>query len=116
MAIRFFRNGLHREIHVVNRVKHNRPSRWVQETKGTMALNTESARRVTETVAAVSDPSAHQEKRRTRVETRVHQRQCVKCRRWFWAWDPVRTHCFVCDAPPLDEVKRILTGIHATTG
>lgn len=81
-----------------------------------MALYTESERRTTDAVAAALETSLHEEKRGTRVETRTHQKQCVQCQRWFWAWDPVRSRCFVCDAPPPAEVKRILETIHATTG
>lgn len=68
-----------------------------------------------DTIAAAYE-SMRDEKRGTRIETRVHQRQCVHCRRWFWAWDPERFRCFVCDAPPPRELRRILEVIHGTTG
>lgn len=64
-------------------------------------------------IATLSAPK-HEEKRGTKIETRVHQRQCVQCTRWFWAWDPVRFRCFVCDAPPPEELKRILEVINGT--
>ena len=51
----------------------------------------------------------------TKVETRIHQRQCTHCQRWFWAWDPERHGCFVCEAPPPWELRRILGGIYGTT-
>lgn len=70
---------------------------------------------VRDTIAAAYE-SMHDEKRETRIETRIHQRQCVQCRRWFWAWDPGRFRCFVCDAPPPGELRRILEVIHGTTG
>src|SRR5512136_400368 len=53
-----------------------------------------------DTLAAAYE-SMRDEKRGTQIETRVHQRQCVQCRRWFWAWDSERFRCFVCDAPRL---------------
>jgi len=68
----------------------------------------------TDTIAAAYE-SMRDEKRGTRIETRVHQRQCVQCRRWFWAWDPDRFRCFVCDAPPPRELRRILEVIHGAT-
>jgi hypothetical protein len=61
-----------------------------------------------------SDGSKQDGERGTKLETRVHQRQCSHCQRWFWAWDPERQRCFVCDAPPPWEVRRILDGIHGT--
>ena len=30
------------------------------------------------------------------VETQKYERQCAGCRKWFWAWGPERTHCYVC--------------------
>jgi hypothetical protein len=47
-------------------------------------------------------------------ETRIHQRQCERCHRWFWAWDSGRHQCFVCDAPPPQELRRILEAIHGS--
>jgi hypothetical protein len=67
-----------------------------------------------DTIAAAYE-SMREEKRGTQIETRVHQRQCVQCRRWFWAWDPDRFRCFVCDAPPPRELRRILEVIHGPT-
>jgi hypothetical protein len=63
---------------------------------------------------AARNGSKQDEERGTRIETRVHQRQCVQCTRWFWAWDPDRFRCFVCDAPPPGELRRILEVIHGT--
>ena len=68
----------------------------------------------TDTIASAYE-SMRDEKRGTQIETRVHQRQCVQCRRWFWAWDPDRFRCFVCDAPPPRELRRILEVIHGAT-
>lgn len=69
---------------------------------------------VQDPVAAAYE-SMRDDKRGTRIETRVHQRQCSQCRRWFWAWDPNRHRCFVCDAPPPLELRRILGVIHGAT-
>jgi hypothetical protein len=80
-----------------------------------MVLLMESERR-TEDAAVASKVARQDEEQGSKIETRIHQRQCVQCRRWFWAWDPARSRCFVCDAPPPHEVKRILEAIHATTG
>jgi hypothetical protein len=81
-----------------------------------MAVYLESQPRKTINSVSAPDGSNQDDKRGTRVETRIHQRQCAKCKRWFWAWDPVRLCCFLCDAPPPGEVKRILDAIHTTTG
>jgi len=51
----------------------------------------------------------------TRVETRIHQRQCTRCQRWFWAWDAGREQCFVCDAPPPGVLREILAHIHGAS-
>jgi hypothetical protein len=48
----------------------------------------------------------------TKVETQIHQRQCLRCQRWFWAWVPDRRKCFVCDPPPREQLLRILGEIH----
>jgi hypothetical protein len=79
-----------------------------------MALLLDSVPRNGKCANPTSVGSRPEEKRGTRIETRVHQRQCVKCRRWFWAWDPERSRCFVCDAPPPKELKRILDRINGT--
>ncbi|MFB3817991.1 MAG: hypothetical protein ACE147_10040 [Candidatus Methylomirabilales bacterium] len=50
--------------------------------------------------------------RATRVETRVHQRQCERCQRWFWPWDASREKCYVCQPLPPDRLKHVLEGIH----
>ena len=49
-----------------------------------------------------------------RVETQIHQRQCLRCQRWFWAWSPERRKCFVCDPPPPAQLERILREIYGT--
>jgi len=48
----------------------------------------------------------------SRVETQIHQRRCLRCQRWFWAWGPERQKCFVCDPPPPEQLQRILGEIH----
>jgi hypothetical protein len=86
------------------------------EEEGKVALLLGSApQKARETIPAPYG-SKQDEERGTRIETRVHQRQCVQCTRWFWAWDPARFRCFVCDAPPPGELRRILEVIHGTKG
>ncbi len=53
--------------------------------------------------------------RGTQVETRVHQRQCERCQRWFWPWDQSRARCFVCEPLPPDRLKRLLGSIRGET-
>jgi len=48
----------------------------------------------------------------SKVETQIHQRQCLRCQRWFWAWRPERRKCFVCDPPPPEQLQRILGEIN----
>ncbi len=81
-----------------------------------MVLLLESAPQNGKSTIATLCGSKQEEKRGTRIETRVHQRQCVQCRRWFWAWEPTRLRCFVCDAPPPEELKQILDVINGTKG
>jgi hypothetical protein len=81
-----------------------------------MVLLVESEPEEMTVTARTPDVAKPDEVRTTKVETRVHQRQCDHCHRWFWAWDPERRKCFVCDAPPPAELKRILGLIHGTTG
>ncbi len=52
----------------------------------------------------------------SRVETQIHQRQCLRCQRWFWAWGPDRRKCFVCDPPPREQLQQILGEIHGHDG
>ncbi len=80
-----------------------------------MAVLLRTAPQETTDPIAEAYESMRDEKRGTQIETRVHQRQCVQCRRWFWAWDPSRFRCFVCDAPPPRELQRILEVIHGAT-
>lgn len=51
------------------------------------------------------------EEQGTRAGTRIHERQCAQCRRWFWAWSPERERCYVCDAPPPRDLRRLLDAI-----
>jgi len=81
-----------------------------------MALLLEAMRRETADTIRTLDGSKQDGEIGTKVETRIHQRQCKHCKRWFWAWDPARQRCFVCDAPPPRELKRILGEIYGTTG
>ncbi len=50
----------------------------------------------------------------SRVETQIHQRQCLRCQRWFWAWSPERRKCFLCDPLPPEQLQRILGEIQGT--
>jgi hypothetical protein len=77
-----------------------------------MVLLLESGTHSTPGLGHKSDAPQQDALRGTKVETRIHQRQCGHCQRWFWAWDRERKDCFVCDAPPPWELKRILEGIH----
>lgn len=79
-----------------------------------MVLLVESALQEMTHTVRTPDRARRGEELGTRVETRVHQRQCEHCHRWFWAWDPERRKCFVCDAPPPRELRRILGMIHGT--
>ena len=80
-----------------------------------MALLLEAIPRETADTIRTHDRSKENGGIGTKVETRIHQRQCKQCRRWFWAWDPERHRCFLCDAPPPRELRRILEEIHGTT-
>ncbi len=46
-----------------------------------------------------------------RDSSRIHQRQCERCHRWFWAWHPDRYRCFVCEPLPPSELHVVLAGI-----
>ncbi len=81
-----------------------------------MAVLVESAPQKVGGAVVVPGESKQEDVRGTRIKTRVHQRQCVRCKRWFWAWDPERLRCFLCDAPPPGELKRILDAIHGPNG
>ncbi len=50
------------------------------------------------------------------VETQKHERQCRRCRKWFWAWEPVRTHCYVCQPLPRAELTNFMAALEAGTG
>ncbi len=43
--------------------------------------------------------------------SRIHQRQCERCHRWFWAWHPDRSRCFVCEPLPPSALRVVLDGI-----
>jgi hypothetical protein len=43
--------------------------------------------------------------------SRIHQRRCETCHRWFWAWHPDRQRCFVCDPLPAAELRATLDDI-----
>lgn len=53
-------------------------------------------------------PDVHES---ARVSSRVHQRQCASCHRWFWAWHPDRYRCFVCEPLPPSELRAVLARI-----
>jgi len=44
----------------------------------------------------------------SKIETRIHQRQCLRCQRWFWAWGRDREKCFVCEPLPPAQLQRVL--------
>jgi hypothetical protein len=87
----------------------------MQEEEGTMVLLLESGIQQAPGLAQTPGASQPDAQGGTKVETRIHQRQCSHCRRWFWAWDRERQRCFVCDAPPPWELRRILEAINGIT-
>lgn len=40
-----------------------------------------------------------------------NERQCIQCKKSFWAWDTGRRSCYLCDPPDPAETQRILEGI-----
>ncbi len=46
-----------------------------------------------------------------RDSSRIRQRPCEQCHRWFWAWDTGRTRCFTCDPLPTAELRPALERI-----
>jgi hypothetical protein len=50
------------------------------------------------------------------VETQKYERQCRRCRKWFWAWEPVRTHCYVCQPLPRAELTSFMAALKAGNG
>jgi len=54
---------------------------------------------------------AQKEVASARDSSRIHQRQCEQCHRWFWAWHPDRSRCFVCEPLPPSEPRAVLDGI-----
>ena len=51
-----------------------------------------------------------------RVETQKYERQCAGCRKWFWAWGPERTHCYVCQPLPRAELTRFRAALDSGNG
>jgi len=51
-----------------------------------------------------------------RVETQKYERQCAGCRKWFWAWGPERTHCYVCQPLPRAELKHFRAALDSGNG
>jgi hypothetical protein len=47
------------------------------------------------------------------VETKKNERQCRRCRKWFWAWEPVRTHCYVCQPLPRAELTSFMAALES---
>ena len=50
------------------------------------------------------------------VETQKYERQCAGCRKWFWAWGPARTHCYVCQPLPRAELTRFRAALDSGNG
>jgi len=51
-----------------------------------------------------------------RVETQKYERQCAGCRKWFWAWGPARSHCYVCQPLPRAELTRFRAALDSGNG
>ena len=51
-----------------------------------------------------------------RVETQKYEQQCQGCRKWFWAWGPERTHCYVCQPLPRAELTRFRAVMESGNG
>ena len=51
-----------------------------------------------------------------RVETQKYERQCAGCRKWFWAWGPERTHCYVCQPLSRAELTRFWAALDSGNG
>jgi hypothetical protein len=50
------------------------------------------------------------------VETQKYERQCAGCRKWFWAWEPVRIHCYVCQPLPRAELTSFMAALESGNG
>jgi hypothetical protein len=50
------------------------------------------------------------------VETQKYERQCAGCRKWFWAWGPERTDCYVCQPLPRAELTRFRAALDSGNG
>jgi len=38
-----------------------------------------------------------------------NQRECVRCRRSFWAWETPRRCCYLCEPRPIEDALVLLT-------
>jgi hypothetical protein len=61
--------------------------------------------------AVPSDGRSQPEETSARDSSRIHQRRCERCHRWFWAWHPDRHRCYVCDPLPTAELRAVLEDI-----
>jgi hypothetical protein len=52
----------------------------------------------------------------SRVETQRYERQCSGCRRWFWAWEPARTHCYFCQPLSRAELTSFKAALESGNG
>jgi len=50
------------------------------------------------------------------VETQKYERQCAGCRKWFWAWGPERSHCYVCQPLPRAELTSFRAALDSGNG
>lgn len=50
------------------------------------------------------------------IETQKYERQCRRCRKWFWAWEPVRTNCYVCQPLPRAELMSFMAALESGNG
>ena len=50
------------------------------------------------------------------VETQKYERQCRGCRKWFWAWGPERTHCYVCQPLSRAALTSFRTALESGNG
>jgi hypothetical protein len=50
------------------------------------------------------------------VETQKYERQCRGCRKWFWAWGPERTNCYVCQPLSKAALTSFRTALESGNG
>ncbi len=62
---------------------------------GPILLPLENPATAPSTAGVTSAPAAAASTRR--VVSLKNERQCLRCRRWFWAWDTERTICYFCE-------------------